>query len=379
MEVMKSPVSLSTGVTYDRTSIQAWLDGGHSTCPATMLPLSSPSFVPNLTLHRLIHLWSLSQSQSHLPSLLNQLNNGGNHLSLSLKNILDLAKKSEENRRVLADSDGFLASIAALMNKFDPIRDKLENLEIVLLILDSILSQFDHMREKIHGIVFNGDSDCLPKLAFVLRKGNAESKVATARILEKIAIDAKTKRLMIETPSLLNELYNLATSDSDTSIEAGLSAMISIAISRSVKSELVRLGSVRTAAAILCDAGRPDPVVQRAMEMLELMATCGEGRAAICDDERCVAEIARRLMKVTEKATEHGVTVLWSVCYLFRDEKAKEVMAKNNGLAKCLLLLQSNCSAIVKQMCRDLVQVLRINSKSCLASYDTKTTHIMPY
>lgn len=58
LDVMKSPVSLCTGVTYDRSSIQHWLESGHDTCPATMQILSTKEFVPNLTLHRLIAHWS---------------------------------------------------------------------------------------------------------------------------------------------------------------------------------------------------------------------------------------------------------------------------------------------------------------------------------
>ncbi|KAJ6337259.1 hypothetical protein OIU76_007024 [Salix suchowensis] len=66
LDLMKSPVSLCTGVTYDRSSIQHWLDSGHDTCPATMQVLSSKDFVPNLTLHRLINLWDL-QSPHQVP------------------------------------------------------------------------------------------------------------------------------------------------------------------------------------------------------------------------------------------------------------------------------------------------------------------------
>ncbi|KAL4192409.1 hypothetical protein AMTRI_Chr06g194090 [Amborella trichopoda] len=32
---MKSSMSLCTGVTYTRSSIQKWLDNGNNTCPAT--------------------------------------------------------------------------------------------------------------------------------------------------------------------------------------------------------------------------------------------------------------------------------------------------------------------------------------------------------
>jgi len=58
LDVMRSPVSLCTGVTYERASIQRWLDSGNTTCPATMLPLPSTDLVPNLTLRRLIALWA---------------------------------------------------------------------------------------------------------------------------------------------------------------------------------------------------------------------------------------------------------------------------------------------------------------------------------
>ncbi|CAO2834021.1 unnamed protein product [Amaranthus hypochondriacus] len=370
LEVMKSPVSLSTGVTYDRSSIQAWLDCGNTTCPATMQSLSSPSFVPNLTLHRLIHLWSLSHTFSPLSPRLVQLpslHSKPREVCLSLKNILNRARKSGDYCRVLANSDDFLDSIVKLMVKCDDI----ENLELIFLILNLCGG------EKIQKLM---NSDCFSKFVVVLRNGSIESKIAAAKIVQKIAIDKETKTLLIETPNLFHELYRLVTSVLDSSIEAGLSALIAIASSKSAKTELVKLGIVKRVSEILCDAGRSDSmVINRSLEMLEIMSTCAEGRASICEEEKCVVEIVRKLMKVSDKATEHGVTVLWSVCYLFRDEKVKEILGRSNGLGKFLLLLQSNCKPIVKQMCGDLVKVLRVNYKSCLGVYDTKTTHIMPY
>jgi len=52
LDVMKFPINLSTGVTYDRSSIQRWLDNGNNTCPATMQVLQTKEFVPNRTLQR---------------------------------------------------------------------------------------------------------------------------------------------------------------------------------------------------------------------------------------------------------------------------------------------------------------------------------------
>ncbi|KAI4964594.1 hypothetical protein ZWY2020_005383 [Hordeum vulgare] len=73
LEVMRSPVSLPTGATYDRASIQRWLDSGHRTCPATRLPLASTDLVPNLLLRRLIHLHAATLPPSPSPEALSQL------------------------------------------------------------------------------------------------------------------------------------------------------------------------------------------------------------------------------------------------------------------------------------------------------------------
>ncbi|PSS04736.1 U-box domain-containing protein [Actinidia chinensis var. chinensis] len=48
LEIMFDPVILSSGHTFDRPSIQRWLDTGHWACPITKLPLSEPpSLIPN--------------------------------------------------------------------------------------------------------------------------------------------------------------------------------------------------------------------------------------------------------------------------------------------------------------------------------------------
>ena len=54
------------------------------------------------------------------------------------------------------------------------------------------------------------------------------------------------------------------------------------------------------------------------------------------------------------------MTVVWSVCYLFMEEKALEAVMSTNGVTKILLLLQSNCSAAVRRMLTDLLKVFKV-------------------
>ncbi|WP_423787569.1 U-box domain-containing protein, partial [Klebsiella pneumoniae] len=50
LDLFTDPVTVSTGHTYDRGSIEKWLATGNLTCPVTMQKLQDPSMVPNCTL-----------------------------------------------------------------------------------------------------------------------------------------------------------------------------------------------------------------------------------------------------------------------------------------------------------------------------------------
>lgn len=387
MDVMKSPVSLCTGVTYDRVSIQKWLDSGHNTCPATMQVLQSTDVVPNLTLRRLIRVWSdsyLLRPESHASF--------NNHLAFdwikklidneqteavssgSLSSIVNFAKLSVENRESLAKLDGFVPMMARIWK----ISNEIEVVEVVVTVLDLILPEKGVKQQLIK--LYSNDASLSP-FNFVLQKGNLDARISAARVLESLAaFDNESRRVIADQNSLLKELYRLATSESNqTAIEAGFSALIAVSTSRQSKKELVRLGIVTTAGKIISGPENTPTLIEKVMKILEMVSTCTEGRTAISEDENCVSAVVHRIMKSSPAATEYGIGVIWSLCYMSRDRTAQEAAMKNNGLTKVLLVMQSNCSGTVKQMCRELVKVFRVNSKSCLASYETRTTHITPY
>lgn len=383
MDVMKSPVSLCTGVTYDRTSIEKWLALGHNTCPATMQTLPSTHTTPNLTLRRLIHLW-LSHADVTQPALSTSLSKQqaadiikAEIDSDSLAKLIGFIKASEENLKFVALSNGAISRLIEVFTKSDEIRI----LELIVEILDLISPEIG-TRERLKELILkSGDGRCcLSSFATVLRKGSTESKVKSANILKVIAVNPESHHKIAEEPGLLHELYNLTTVETNTpAVEAGLSSLLAISTTRPVKKELIRFGIVRTVGKILSGQNHA-PVIEKALALLETVATCTEGRSAIGEDEECVAEIVKRLMKCSVAATEHGITVLWSVCCLARDRLATETVGKVNGLTKVLLVMQSECSSNTRQMCRELVKVVRAKSKkSNLAPYETRTTHITPY
>ncbi|EYU42001.1 hypothetical protein MIMGU_mgv1a002394mg [Erythranthe guttata] len=61
LDLMRDPVVVSTGQTYDRSSINLWVESGHATCPKTGQTLSHTHFIPNLALKNMIAMWCRDQ------------------------------------------------------------------------------------------------------------------------------------------------------------------------------------------------------------------------------------------------------------------------------------------------------------------------------
>lgn len=396
MDVMKSPVSLCTGVTYDRSSIQTWLSQGHNTCPATMQILPSTDFTPNLTLRRLINVWlqhqpasspgvvtpsSSAVTKSEVGEIVKNFSGEINQLS-SLAKILEFVKCSSDNRRFFVNLSDAIARVVGVLVDCDVV----EVCESVVAVLDLVVTE-NGVNEQLNKEILRSDRKFLPKFLLILRKGKLSSRIQTARILEFIALDTDSQRKIVEEKGLLYELHVFTSTETNRfAIEAGLSTLIAVSTTRPARKELARFGIVQTIGKNLSCPETARPVVEKSLKLLETVATCTEGRAAIGKCAECLSAIVTRLMKSSRAATEHGVTVLWSVCCFAGDGAAREAVGKVNGVTKVLLVMQSDCSADVRQMCGELVKALRVvnnndknYSKSCLASYDTKTTHIMPY
>ncbi|WCJ35748.1 U-box domain-containing protein 21 [Euphorbia peplus] len=72
LDLMKDPVTLSSGITCDRESLEAWLEDGNVTCPVTDQVLTSFDQIPNHSLQKLIQHWSVENGRNsgvqHIPT-----------------------------------------------------------------------------------------------------------------------------------------------------------------------------------------------------------------------------------------------------------------------------------------------------------------------
>ncbi|KAI4348069.1 hypothetical protein L6164_008831 [Bauhinia variegata] len=396
MDVMRSPVSLCTGVTYDRSSIQNWLDSGHNTCPATKQVLPSKDVIPNLTVHRLINLWlrsgdrSLASSSSPAAShslsavsiedvrnLIRRMGNDNEDIAILLPKILEFASYSDENRRLVANFPGFDSEVVRIFSKN---RSVIGILETAIRVL-GLITRENEAEKRVRALIFDSTRDCLSSLVSILQNGAVSSKIETLRFLESLAGDVQSKRSIAETPDLLSVQLNLLRSESKINAElhdAVLSCLIALSATQSTKMQLIRVGLVRVLSDILQNPTCSKSRTEKCLKLLATVSTFAEGRSAISEEWQCVEAVVEKLVKVTNAAVEDAVAVLWNICCLSRNVKVQEEVAKGNGVTKILLVLQRDCEEHVKKMCRDLVKVLRAVWKVDLGSYETKTTHIKP-
>ncbi|RDY03947.1 U-box domain-containing protein 29, partial [Mucuna pruriens] len=368
MDVMRSPVSLCTGVTYDRSSIQRWLDSGHDTCPATMQVLPSKDFIPNLTLHRLIRLWLLSADSSpdprpvadHLRALLRGIQTADEDLAASLSKIAEFAKTSGDNRRRLSTFPGFDSAVVRALAGSASRIDASEN---AIYLLDSVFRENGNSTgEKIRRLILDAREQCFNSIISVLRNGSLKSKVETVRVLEFLASDFQAKKSICETRGMLSLLASFLKDGEEELNDAVLSLLGVVSVTHSAKVELVNCGVVEVVSELLRASSAAK--AERCLRMLAVMATCAEGREAMAKEPSCAVEVVERVTKASKAAAEDAVAVLWSLCCLCGNVKVRDDVVKRNGVVVILLVMQRGWEEHVKSMCVDLIKVLKSSCKN---------------
>ncbi|XP_078434705.1 uncharacterized protein LOC144705765 [Wolffia australiana] len=430
LELMKSPVSLCTGITYDRSSIKPWIEAGHSTCPATMQVLPSTELIPNLTLRRLIHIWSSSQPSSSklVPDSSCYSKLPPDSSSSSSKLVPDSScyskfppDSSSSSSKLVPDSscyskfllDSSSSSCKSVPDSScysKPLQDSSSSSS--KLVLDSSCSSKLLLNSSSSSSKLVLDSSCYSELLLeslslsssstsssssssllaVLRTGgepriprrpvdsgdvfslvgmlkgeNLAAREAAAGIIEATVDPA----IIAKEDSLLAELARLAWEQDNESAAAGLSCLAALCASRKAREKIFAGGAV--AAAVKHLTGNGGAAAEKAAAFMAAAARCSEGRAAIGGD--AAAAMVGSMMRLSSAAREAAVAALWLVCCRFRDRRAGLAAARGGGLTKMLLIMQSDCSPATKEMARDLIKLFR----ACGAASVAKTADIAPF
>ncbi|XP_062196300.1 U-box domain-containing protein 8-like [Phragmites australis] len=293
LEVMTDPVILPSGHTFERRSIQRWLDGGHLTCPVTNLPLPpSPPLIPNHALRRLIAAVSPSAAAAPVPEAGVGAKEPAAEVQASpVTGLLRLAKSGAAGRREVLESGS-----AAVLLRHAAAGDEAAARALLLLSLDG-----DDARV---GLVVDGAVDAL---SAAVSRGDAAAALAATALTSLATVDVN-KCTIGAHASAIPALAGLLRRGGARERREAATALYELCKLPENRRRTLRAGAAPALADFAADGSA------RAVEVLGLLAKCREGRQELCRIPGIVSVLSGVASSGNARAIEQALLVLNWIC-----------------------------------------------------------------
>ncbi|XP_071724468.1 U-box domain-containing protein 18-like [Rutidosis leptorrhynchoides] len=278
-EVMKDPVTLCTGHTYDRSSILKWFRSGNYTCPITGNKLTSIELVPNLALKHIIQQCCANVPKSKKEAIPWSLEAKGalKMVSLFLVSKLDCGTRLERNKAA--------SEIRILTKTSDFSRSCLVESGVVPHLLDLMLSSLDSCAQEnaVAGLL-NLSKDSrnrfliaehggLEVIVYVLKKGlKVESRHHAAATIFYMSSVEDYRRHIGENHNSIQGLLKLLREGNTRGKRNALVAILGLLMYCGNHSRVLRAGIVP----LLVDLMKPSDGEELATDSLAVLAKLSE-------------------------------------------------------------------------------------------------------
>ncbi|XP_039026206.1 U-box domain-containing protein 26-like isoform X1 [Hibiscus syriacus] len=365
LDLLSDPVTLSTGQTYDRSSIENWFAYGNLTCPVTMQKLHDPSLVPNHNLRHFIQQWRQMAQPFHpdYSTTIDPLfcmNRGLESPQATSQEKLQILQKI----RVLIDEapckipfllqTGLLPLLLQLLfGKLDPGFTE----ELLYCILK--LMSFD----EFGCLNMLKEESKMESFVVLFENGTAMIKQSLCHLVGAISASSETTELceMIgKDRRFLHRLVDLIHQNSETS-KAGIEAVSALCFLESNREELVRHGLINGLVTYILNSEtkkRSSAAAVTAMATIEQVMGMEKAKEALIKDPQGVKAVVKMVFRVSDhEGSESALNSLITVCC--ESLQARENAIAAGVLSQLLLLLQSQCSCRIKTKATVLLKLLR--------------------
>jgi hypothetical protein len=364
LELMKDPVTVSTGITYDRENIEKWLfSGKNNTCPATKQALPADcDLTPNHTLRRLIQSWctmNASHGVERIPTpkppitktqiakLLNDANSPHSKIKC-LQKLRSIASESAANKRCMeaAGAVEFLASIVSSTTVEEASSGD------ALSILYSL-----QLSEAALKILIGENGEFIKSLLRIMQRGSDESRAYSILLLKSMMEVADPMQMIrLETEFFVEIVQVLHDQISQQATSAALKLLIQLSPWGRNRIKAVNGGAVSVLIELLLDSSE-----RRACEMMlmvvDILCGCAEGRAELLEHAAGLAIVSKKIMRVSHVATDKAVRILLSVSKFSATPAVVEEMLQLGVVAKLCLMLQTDGENKAKEKARELLKL----------------------
>ncbi|KAG2653876.1 U-box domain-containing protein 21-like [Panicum virgatum] len=396
LEMMRDPVTAPTGITYDRDSVEGWLERGHVTCPVTGRPLRAEDLIPNHATRRMIQEWcvanralgvervptplvpvSAADAAELLAAVSAAARRGDGPACRQLAaRARALGKESDRNRRCLVAG----AAARALSSAFAQLVDRrawaaLTATGALEEILAALVVFFPLDEESRRHIASPASLDAVVS---IMSHGEITARVSAAVVLREVASSSDAQCLdamSSETSGIHDAIVKLLKRPvSPQATKAALvTAYYLVQSTDRAASRLVDLGMVQLLVELLvdCDKG----TTEKALAVLDSLLLTEEGRGKAYAHALAVPVLVKKMQHVSDMATEFAVSALWRLCKNLSGEGPCKAEALQVGaFQKLLLLLQVGCMGVTKERASELLRLLNGSrgGVECIESVDFK-------
>ncbi|KAI3450772.1 hypothetical protein Pfo_007437 [Paulownia fortunei] len=363
MQLMKDPVTVSTGITYDRENIEKWLFScKKATCPVTKQELPNSDLTPNHTLRRLIQAWCILNSCERIPTpkapvdrsqilkLLNEAKNSPKSQLSCLHRLRSIAHRNESCRNHLqaAEAVEFLSSIVR-KNEDAISRDEALDILQKIELSDSDLKKLS---------ADNGGF--LASLMHVLENGNYQSRANATTLLKSALHVADPDHLIGSKPELFNHITHiLGDKISPQATKAALKLLVELCPWGRNRIKAVEAGAVPVLIELLLEKA-DRRACELVLTILDQLCGCAEGRAELLRHGAGLAIVSKKILRVSHGASERAVRILCSISKYSVNARVVQEMLQVGVVSKLCLVLQVESSQKTKERAKE---ILRLHSR----------------
>ncbi|KAK6921552.1 U-box domain [Dillenia turbinata] len=401
LDLMRDPVTLSSGITYDRESIETWIEAGNRTCPITNQVLRSLDPIPNHTIRRMIQDWCVDNqsygveriptprvpvSSIEVTEMLEKISAARRREDLEgcqelVRKVKELSKESERNRLCFI-ANGAASALSATFQAFaehsPPSPSSSTKNVVVLEELLWCLPSFMPFDEETKS--YWGSSSSLRCMVWFLKHGTLSARRNAVFVLKGLVSSDQlslTKSLEIE--GIIEALVKLIKEPiCPATTKASLVVIFNMISTTPSKETLIssfgEMGLLSLLLEMLVDSERS--ACEKALGVLDGMCDCSAGREKAYAHALAVPVVVKKLLRVSDLATEMSVSILWKLCKNEKEEDGNALVEALQGGAfqKLLLLLQVGSSERTKEKATELLKMLNLkrDNLECIESIDFK-------
>jgi len=372
LQLMRDPVTIPTGITYDREHIERWILASKKvTCPVTKQPLMINGdidiFTPNHTLRRLIHSWctlhripapadrQISVVDSHqIAKLLDDVSKSPELRWSCLQRINSLLASDARAKKLLEASGAFM-KVASIITGNDKMRR--ENEEALC-----ILAQIDPPKNAVNALLRNEDDAFIDPIIGLLRSGSPETREHATRVLKSVYETADPNELANAKCELFVEINKLIRDDQITNLATKQALKLLTGLNPWSKNRIkaVRAGVVSALVELLVEGSTDRRACELGLMGLDQLCGCAEGRADLVAHGAGLAVVSKTILRVSHVATDRAVRILSSISRYSATGRVVGEMLEVGVVAKLCLLVQVYCRVKTKERAKE---ILRLHSR----------------